>query len=57
MQPSLDDNAGLLKAHEDRDPKPFAALIRSNHMSAVATLEKCFTCERSGIAEGGDTSA
>jgi hypothetical protein len=57
MQPSLDDNAGLLKAYQDRDPKLSAALIRSNHMNAFAALEKCFTCARSGIAEGGDTSA
>jgi hypothetical protein len=57
MQLSLDDNAGFLKAYEDRDANLVAALIRSNHMNAFAAPEKCLPCERSGIAEGGDTPA
>ncbi len=41
MQSSLDDNARLLKAYEDRDSHLAAALIRSNHMGALAALEQC----------------
>jgi DNA-binding GntR family transcriptional regulator len=41
MQKSLDDNTRLLKAYEDRDANLAAALIRSNHMNALAALEKC----------------
>jgi DNA-binding GntR family transcriptional regulator len=41
MQLSLDDNARLLKAYEGRDAHLAAALIRSNHMNALAALEKC----------------
>jgi DNA-binding GntR family transcriptional regulator len=41
MQASLDDNARLLKAYENRDATLAAALIRSNHMNALAALEKC----------------
>lgn len=38
---SFDDNTRLLKAYEDRDANLAAALIRSNHMNALAALEKC----------------
>jgi len=41
MQASLDDNARLLKAYENRDARLAAALISSNHMNALAALEKC----------------
>ncbi len=41
MQKSLDDNTRLLKAYEERDADLAAALIRSNHMNALAALEKC----------------
>jgi DNA-binding GntR family transcriptional regulator len=40
MQTSLDDNTRLLKAYEDGDATLAAALIRSNHMNALAALEK-----------------
>jgi len=39
MRSSCDDHVRLLKAYEERDPNLAAALIRSNHMSALATLE------------------
>jgi DNA-binding GntR family transcriptional regulator len=41
IQKSLDDNRRLLKAYEERDADLAAALIRSNHMNALAALEKC----------------
>lgn len=41
LQQSLDDNARLLKAYEDRDSNLAAALIRSNHINALSALEKC----------------
>lgn len=41
IQKSLDDNRRLLKAYEERDAHLAAALIRSNHMNALAALEKC----------------
>jgi DNA-binding GntR family transcriptional regulator len=43
MQKSLDDNARLVKAYEDRDATLAAALIRSNHINALAALERCLT--------------
>lgn len=43
LQQSLDDNARLLKAYEDRDANLAAALIRSNHINALAALEKCLS--------------
>jgi DNA-binding GntR family transcriptional regulator len=45
LQLSLDDNARLLKAYEDRDATLAAALIRSNHINALAALEKCLPAE------------
>ncbi|HZQ15024.1 MAG TPA: GntR family transcriptional regulator [Pseudolabrys sp.] len=45
MQQSLDDNARLLKAYEDRDATLAAALIRSNHINALAALEKCLSSQ------------
>jgi DNA-binding GntR family transcriptional regulator len=39
MRASCDDHVRLLRAYEERDPNLAAALIRSNHMSALATLE------------------
>jgi len=36
---SLDDHQRLTRAFEERDPTLAAALVRSNHMSALATLE------------------
>ncbi len=41
MQKSLDDHTRLVKAYEDRDANLAAALIRSNHINALAALEKC----------------
>lgn len=42
MQSSLDDNTRLLKAYQDRDANLAAALIRSNHINALAALEAFF---------------
>ncbi len=39
MQLSFDDHTRLLKAYQDRDANLAAALMRSNHMSALAALE------------------
>ncbi len=39
MARSCDDHARLLKAYEDRDATLAAALIRSNHINALAALE------------------
>lgn len=55
MQRSLDDNTRLLKAYEDRDTNLAAALIRSNHMNALAALEKCLPSEREGSGNTVDT--
>ena len=41
MQKSLDDHIRLMKAYEDRDANLAAALIRSNHINALAALEAC----------------
>ncbi|MBN9066990.1 MAG: FCD domain-containing protein [Rhizobiales bacterium] len=39
MAQSLDDHARILRAYEDRDAALAAALIRSNHINALAALE------------------
>jgi DNA-binding GntR family transcriptional regulator len=39
MARSFDDHARLVKAYEDRDAQLAAALIRSNHINALAALE------------------
>lgn len=41
LQRSFDDHSRLVKAYEDRDPNLAAALIRSNHINALAALEAC----------------
>jgi DNA-binding GntR family transcriptional regulator len=41
MQLSFDDHVRLMKAYEDRDATLAAALIRSNHINALAALEQC----------------
>ncbi|MEJ1974853.1 MAG: FCD domain-containing protein [Acetobacteraceae bacterium] len=41
VQESLADHLNLVRAYEKRDPYLAAALIRSNHMNALATLEGC----------------
>jgi DNA-binding GntR family transcriptional regulator len=41
MRQSFDDHMRLVKAYEDRDPTLAAALIRSNHINALAALEAC----------------
>lgn len=43
MARSFDDHARLLRAYEDRDAQLAAALIRSNHMNALAALENCLS--------------
>jgi DNA-binding GntR family transcriptional regulator len=54
MQRSLDDNTRLLKAYEDRDANLAAALIRSNHINALAALEKCMPSERDNSEDTDD---
>jgi len=49
MQASLDDNARLLKAYENRDATLAAALISSNHMNALAALEKCLPSQEAQL--------
>ncbi len=41
MADSLADHVHLVQAYEKHDPNLAAALIRSNHMNALATLERC----------------
>jgi DNA-binding GntR family transcriptional regulator len=41
LRQSLDVHIRLVKAYEDRDANLAAALIRSNHINALAALEKC----------------
>jgi len=43
MARSFDDHARLIKAYEDRDATLAAALIRSNHINALASLEAYLT--------------
>lgn len=50
MQQSFDDNSRLVKAYEDRDATLAAALIRSNHISALAALEECLAPAAAGAA-------
>jgi DNA-binding GntR family transcriptional regulator len=45
LQKSLDDHIRLMKAYEDRDANLAAALIRSNHINALAALEKCLAAD------------
>ncbi len=40
LQKSLDDHVRLFRAFEERDGALAAALIRSNHQTALATLER-----------------
>lgn len=46
MQRSFDDHSRLIKAYADRDASLAAALIRSNHMNALAALEACLAPAR-----------
>ena len=46
LQKSLDDHIRLMKAYEDRDANLAAALIRSNHINALAALEKCLPVDK-----------
>jgi DNA-binding GntR family transcriptional regulator len=46
LQQSLDDHIRLMKAYEDRDAHLAAALIRSNHINALAALEKCLPLDK-----------
>ena len=41
MQESLIDHTGLVRAYRSGDANLAAALIRSNHMNALATLQGC----------------
>ena len=45
MRMSFDDHTRLVKAYQDRDPNLAAALIRSNHINALAALEAYFAAE------------
>jgi DNA-binding GntR family transcriptional regulator len=42
MERSFDDHARLMRAYQDRDANLAAALIRSNHINALAALEIYF---------------
>jgi DNA-binding GntR family transcriptional regulator len=42
LRQSFDDHNRLVQAYADRDPTLAAALIRSNHINALAALEKYF---------------
>jgi DNA-binding GntR family transcriptional regulator len=42
LKKSFDDHERLVRAYEARDPNLAAALIRSNHMAALAILESCY---------------
>jgi DNA-binding GntR family transcriptional regulator len=42
LKRSLDDHERLVRAYEARDPNLAAALIRSNHIGALAVLEGCY---------------
>jgi DNA-binding GntR family transcriptional regulator len=54
METSLADHLHLVQAYERREPNLAAALIRSNHMNALATLERSLdqlgTTSRAGEA-------
>lgn len=43
LQQSFDDHIRLVKAYADRDANLAAALIRSNHINALAALEQCLS--------------
>jgi DNA-binding GntR family transcriptional regulator len=45
LRKSLDDHTRLVKAYEDRDANLAAALIRSNHINALAALETCLPAD------------
>jgi DNA-binding GntR family transcriptional regulator len=51
LRDSFDDHVRLVKAYEDRDSNLAAALVRSNHMSALATLESCLSHNAKGTSE------
>lgn len=53
MQKSYDDHTRLMRAYEDRDSNLAAALIRSNHINALASLEACLAPETSGARQVG----
>jgi len=42
LRQSFDDHGRLVQAYADRDPTLAAALIRSNHINALAAIEKYF---------------
>ncbi len=50
MERSFDDHARLMRAYQDRDANLAAALIRSNHINALAALEVYFRDSRDEAA-------
>ncbi len=54
LHESLADHLNLVRAYEKRDPYLAAALIRSNHMNALATLESRLCGEASPPDEAQD---
>jgi DNA-binding GntR family transcriptional regulator len=57
LQESLADHVNLVRAYEKRDPYLAAALIHSNHMNALATLEGCLAGRGDPFPEDGEASA
>ncbi len=53
LQESLADHVNLVRAYEKRDPYLATALIRSNHMNALAALETSQTAPAAGIPPKG----
>jgi DNA-binding GntR family transcriptional regulator len=55
MERSFDDHRRLIQAYEDRDANLASALLRSNHINALAALEAYFAAaaEASTIDRGG----
>lgn len=50
LRQSFDDHNRLVQAYADGDPTLAAALIRSNHINALAALEKYFSGQAKGVA-------
>lgn len=51
MERSFDDHRRLIQAYEDRDAHLAAALLRSNHINALAALEAYFATLSEPLAE------
>jgi DNA-binding GntR family transcriptional regulator len=51
MERSFDDHRRLIQAYDDRDANLAAALLRSNHMNALAALEVYFAAAEAPAAQ------